>query len=453
MDQQDLLLKYNIPAPRYTSYPTVPYWNESMNTLSWKEMFYEQFKIHNLKEGLALYIHLPFCESLCTYCGCNKKISLQHHVELPYVEAVLKEWKMYLNLMNQAPIIREIHLGGGTPTFFSPENLVRLLTTIFNDAIIHPQYEFSFEGHPNNTTREHLEALYQLGFRRVSFGVQDNDPVVQKAINRIQPLENVKSVTGWARDTGYTSVNYDLIYGLPFQNTSGLEKTLHEVLSLRPDRIAFYNYAHIPWKSKSQRLYSEQDLPLAQDKIKLYTLGKEIFMDYGYVDIGMDHFALAHDSLVKAKYLKNLHRNFMGYTQTNTSLLLGLGVSSISDASKAYAQNEKELKTYYESIAAGELPIAKGLLLDKKDEYFRQHILNIACNGTTTLDQEFPVEVNKIVLPRLKELEADGLVEIRGKTVFLTAIGQQLTRIVCHAFDLYASGQQEKIQNQFSKAI
>src|SRR5881394_74316 len=212
--ESSLLNKYNVPVPRYTSYPTVPFWKDDIDAAQWQQVFQQQFNLHNSKEGISLYIHLPFCESLCTYCGCNKKITTNHSVEEEYMQAIAKEWALYCALMNEKPVIRELHLGGGTPTFFTPENLKRLLNGIFERSIIAADHEFSIEGHPNNTTKEHLQTLYDLGFRRVSYGVQDNDPEVQRIINRIQPVENVQRATDAARAVGFKSVNFDLIYGL-----------------------------------------------------------------------------------------------------------------------------------------------------------------------------------------------------------------------------------------------
>ena len=235
----DLLAKYNVPVPRYTSYPTVPYWHEQLSAAEWETNFASEFAATNATQGISLYIHLPFCESLCTYCGCNKKITTNHNVEDEYIRALLQEWSQYLQLMNEPPIIKEIHLGGGTPTFFSPQNLELLMTGILCKSRIHKEHEFSFEGHPNNTTATQLQTLYNLGFRRVSYGVQDNDPEVQRIINRIQPFENVRNATETARAIGYQSVNFDLIYGLPLQNLERMEKTILQSISLRPDRVAF----------------------------------------------------------------------------------------------------------------------------------------------------------------------------------------------------------------------
>src|SRR5690606_29853739 len=250
-----LIQKYNIPGPRYTSYPTVPYWDQNTFSLKkWTSSLIKSFHESNTEEGISLYIHLPFCESLCTFCGCNKRITKQHSVEDIYINAVLKEWQLYLQLFTEKPIVKELHLGGGTPTFFSPQNLKRLIDGIFMKAKHAVDYEFSFEGHPNNTTREHLQTLYDLGFRRVSFGVQDYNKNVQKAIHRVQPFEAVKRVTEQAREIGFTSVGHDIIFGLPFQTIDDVERTILKTKELLPDRLAFYSYAHVPWiKGNGQR--------------------------------------------------------------------------------------------------------------------------------------------------------------------------------------------------------
>lgn len=449
-----LIAKYNLPVPRYTSYPTVPFWKEGLDTSRWKETFDRQFAIHNKLEGISLYFHLPFCESLCTYCGCNKKITTNHSVEEEYLEAITREWRLYRESMKEWPIIREMHLGGGTPTFFSPGNLARLLDTIYKDAIIHPQHEFSIEGHPNNTTIAHLETLYGLGFRRISYGVQDNDPGVQYIINRIQPLENVRQATENARKTGFLSVNFDLIYGLPKQTLQTMEKTIQQTLELRPDRIAFYSYAHVPWTSRGQRLFDENDLPSAEEKMKLYLLGKQLFTSHGYVDIGMDHFALPTDDLYLARYEGRLHRNFMGYTTQRTSMLLGLGVSSISDAGVAFAQNHKTIQQYYESVNKGEIAVTKGYFLSEEDISFRQYILNISCKGFTQLNVADMDSLEKFSFPELKKLEADGLLSFNRQEVIVTERGRHFIRNICRAFDLHLLRNESADKKpQYSKAI
>ncbi|MGZ5247210.1 MAG: oxygen-independent coproporphyrinogen III oxidase [Flavitalea sp.] len=448
----DLLLeKYNVPVPRYTSYPTVPQWNDHISKDEWKNNFSQQFSIHNKKNGISLYIHLPFCESLCTYCGCNKKITTNHSVEGEYLEVVIKEWNLYLELMDSPPIIREIHLGGGTPTFFSPINLGKLMNAIYDKAIIHPDHEFSFEGHPNNTSFAHLQLLYDLGFRRVSYGVQDNDPEVQRIINRIQPLDNVRRVTEWARQIGYHSVNYDLIYGLPKQTLASIEKTVRECIELKPDRIAFYSYAHVPWTSKGQRLFDENDLPGPSEKIALYYKGREIFMQNGYTDIGMDHFALPNDELYKAHQEGRMHRNFMGYTTQNTSMLLGLGVSSISDTGSAFAQNNKTIHDYYEKIGAGELAIEKGYFLSEEDLAFRKYILDLICKGFVRFAPEHQDLIEARSAEKLEDLEHDGLIELNGfESIKVTAKGRNFIRNICSAIDQYQLG---RMETKFSKAI
>jgi oxygen-independent coproporphyrinogen-3 oxidase len=449
-----LLEKYNQPVPRYTSYPTVPFWKEKIDTQQWKKSFCDQFQKVNHPEGISLYLHLPFCESLCTYCGCNKKITTHHDVEEPYLDSILREFRLYLDLAGSAPLIREMHLGGGTPTFFSPENLERLITGITKNGKVHPQHEFSIEGHPNNTSRDHLQTLYKLGFRRISFGVQDLDPQVQYVINRIQPFEKVKEVTEIARSAGFTSVNFDLIYGLPLQTRASIENTFRQILSLRPDRIAFYSYAHTPWVSRGQRLFDESDLPTAGDKLRLYLLGRQILLEGGYYDIGMDHFALPQDDLYMSWQNGNVHRNFMGYTTHPTTFLLGLGVSSISDTGNAYAQNEKTVHNYYERINRGELAVQKGYFLSEEDKSFRNYILDLACRGKTILQPRHLELFREYCFPQLQDLEKDGLIHWDEDTVEVTMKGRNFLRNICRAFDLHllrATELQKK--SLFSKAI
>jgi oxygen-independent coproporphyrinogen-3 oxidase len=432
----------------------VPFWKEHIDASLWKEVFKTQFHFGNAR-GMSLYIHLPFCESFCTYCGCNKKITTNHSVENVYMEALLKEWKMYTKLMGQRPVIRELHIGGGTPTFFSPENLKKLVTTILEDSVVPSVFDFSIEGHPNNTTKEHLQALYDIGFRRISYGVQDNDPEVQRVINRIQPFENVKRATEMAREIGYTSVNFDLIYGLPLQTEEKMRRTLEQSISLRPDRVAFYSYAHVPWTSRGQRLFDEKDLPSTAEKMNLYILGKRMFSQAGYSDIGMDHFALPGDELYNAWQEGRLHRNFMGYTVQHSALLLGIGVSSISDAGTAFAQNSKNLHDYYASIEKEELAVQKGYFLDEEDSVFRKHILDISCLGKTAFSNKFLPTIEKYSFPVLETLKNDGLVNYDNTGLQITDNGRNFIRNICSAFDLHLQRGNHITggKNLFSKAI
>lgn len=433
-----LINKYNIPGPRYTSYPTVPFWDEAAFTADlWQQSVIRSFNESNDAEGISIYIHLPFCEQLCTFCACHKRITKQHSVETPYLESVLKEWQLYLQLFGKKPKIKELHLGGGTPTFFSPENLRILLEGIFAHAEIAENPEFSFEGHPNNTTKAHLQTLYDLGFRRCSFGVQDYDPQVQKAINRIQPFENVERVTNWAREIGYKSVSHDLVFGLPFHNWEKMEYTIRKTLELKPDRLAFYSYAHVPWiKGVGQRGFDENDLPSGEEKRKLYENGKKLLEELGYIEVGMDHFALEHDDLYQSMISGEIHRNFMGYSSSKTQLMVGLGMSAISDSWYAFAQNEKTVEAYQKRVEEGVIPVFRGHILNQEDLLVRQHILNLMCRLETSWDATTDFPELQHALESLKEMEADGLVVLSENSIKITDQGRAFTRNVAMTFDL-----------------
>lgn len=447
----DLLNRYDVPAPRYTSYPTVPYWEpETLTTEAWKKAVVNTFKKENGE--LCVYVHLPYCENLCTFCACNKRITKNHKVEDPYIETVLKEWSMYRALFEEKPVIREIHLGGGTPTFFSPSNLVKLIEGICSDAVIADDHEFSVEVHPNFTTEEHLIKLASVGFNRISLGVQDFDPVVQLLINRVQTFEKTNEVVQWARKHGYNSVNIDIIYGLPRQTVSSIEMTMEYIRELKPDRIAFYSYAHVPWKSKVQRRYTDDDLPKAEDKWNMYNLGREILISQGFEAIGMDHFARPNDKLFTAVKAGRMHRNFMGYTTTDSKLLIGLGCSSIGDAWNAFAQNEKEVETYTERVNAGEFPICNGHLLNSEDEHIRRNILDLMCKGITELEPASFGDSFETILEQLKAQEAQGLIEINGNNITLLEKGRLFVRNICVAIDMRMRRKYPE-SNVFSKAI
>tara|TARA_R110002124_G_scaffold2112_3_gene13979 strand:+ start:978 stop:2342 length:1365 start_codon:yes stop_codon:yes gene_type:complete len=434
-----LVNKYNVAGPRYTSYPTVPYWD--VNTFSlqqWKNSVRQSFEESNTNEGLSLYLHLPFCESLCTFCGCHKRITKRHEVELPYIKALIKEWSLYRNLFGVKPKIKELHLGGGTPTFFSPENLKFLISELLKVSELAENYEFSFEGHPNNTTESHLQTLFDLGFRRVSYGVQDYNLKVQKAINRVQPFENVKRATELAREIGYTSIGHDIIFGLPFQTEADVITTIKKTESLMPDRIAFYSYAHVPWiKGNGQRGFKDEDLPSGDSKRQQYETGKHLLELAGYIEIGMDHFALKKDSLYKAMQNQTLHRNFMGYTASKTQAMIGIGVSSISDSWYGFAQNVKSIEDYYHLIEEGIIPVYRGHMLSDEDLVIRQHILNLMCHFKTSwLNEKMTFPELQEVLIKLKEFEQDGLLEFKRKQVSVTDKGKPFIRNICMAFDL-----------------
>lgn len=448
METSALLKKYNVATPRYTSYPTVPYWDiENFTANGWLANVANTYESHK-DEGISLYTHLPFCESLCTYCGCNTRITKNHGVEVPYIKAVLAEWKMYVEVLREKPKLKELHLGGGTPTFFSAENLKMLINGITKHAILAPGAEFSFEAHPANTTELHLTTLYKLGFRRLSLGIQDFDPKVQFLINRFQTPQQVAEVTAEAKKIGYTSVNFDLIYGLPGQTVNGLTDTIKQVIDMRPDRIAFYSYAHVPWLKPGQRHYSEEDIPIGDEKFALYQLGRQLLDEAGYKDVGMDHFALKTDSLFQAMADLKLHRNFMGYTNQHTRLLIGLGVSSISDSWTAFAQNPKTVESYLNKISQATLPVEKGHFLTGEDLEVRKHILNMMCRENTSYNEGIPEPVYGRLLPLVK----DKLVWVTEKEIRITTKGRSFLRNVCMAFDEKLWLKQPKTQ-LFSSSI
>lgn len=436
MNDKELLQKYNVPGPRYTSYPTVPFWkNIDLKPSQWVKVIEKQ---KTEAKSLGIYIHLPFCESLCTFCGCHKRITKNHQVETPYIDSVLNEWDLYQPYLNQAIGIKELHLGGGTPTFFAPEALIRLTKGIFGQQQIDPNAcELSFEAHPGSTRLDHLQTLYNLGYRRVSFGIQDYDPTVQKAIHRIQSIELVRNVHRQAKSLGY-SINHDLVYGLPYQNLNGFTDTIEKTIELAPERIALYGYAHVPWvKGNGQRGYDEQHLPKDAQKRALYEMAYEKLLAAGYLAIGMDHFALPTDSLSIAFEEKALHRNFMGYTHQQTDVMLGLGMSAISDCWTAFAQNDKTVEGYQAQIEKGELAVFKGHLLNEEELIIRRHILDLMCHFETNWIQDlWQAGFYTPILEKLKGIEQDELVSIDRQKIKIRTKGKPFVRNICMAFDL-----------------
>lgn len=450
-----LIEKYDIPAPRYTSYPTVPYWESAgLTSESWISELRKAFSQPDAQ--WSLYLHLPFCESLCTFCGCNTSITKNHNREDPYIEAIHREWNLYLAAVPEIAERRleEVHLGGGTPTFFSPDNLKKLLTPIFS-KVKGPEGEVmerSIEVDPRRTNILHLKALREMGFTRVSMGVQDFTPEVQNLVNRFQPVEMTENLTREARSLGFHSVNFDLIFGLPKQTPESMQTSMKETIRLRPDRIALYSYAHVPWIKPVQRRFTEADLPQGADKRRLYEIAREALLSAGYFEIGMDHFALPSDSLYQALETGGLHRNFMGYTSRRTDILLGLGVSSISETPSCFHQNEKALPAYEKMMEAGKLTTHRGHLLTADDRKNREKILELMTNLEAELDSEQIQDASEF----LKEMISDGLVriEMRGTAAFLVVdeSGRPFLRNACVFFDsrLRAKAPDTRI---FSKSI
>ncbi|MBW3670513.1 MAG: oxygen-independent coproporphyrinogen III oxidase [Acidobacteria bacterium] len=421
-----------MPVPRYTSYPTVPYWSDDPTTKQWLE---ELRKAAARPEASwSVYLHIPFCETLCTFCGCNTVITRNHQREQPYVRLIHDEWSRYLDAvpdLEKRPL-RQLHLGGGTPTFLSPESLKLLLEPLFERVSYRDDlFDASLEVDPRVTSAEHLKALFDAGFTRVSMGVQDFDPTVQHLVNRIQPYDITRDLTEDARTIGYTSVNYDLIYGLPKQNPDTMRRTAEQTAGLRPDRIALYSFAKVPWIKPAQRLFKDEDLPEGQDKRQLYEIARDIFLEAGYIEIGMDHFALPADALNVARENGELHRNFMGYTEFRTDILLGLGVSAISETPTCFHQNEKVMPVYERRVQAGEIPTLRGHLLTDEDQKLRQQILEFMTKLRVTLE---PGQIDD-ARTYLSPLIEDRIVHFDGNELVLTESGKPFLRNATVFFD------------------
>ena len=445
----ELLAKYDVPVPRYTSYPTVPYWSDFPTTTQWLAEL--EKAAANEEATWAVYIHVPFCESLCTFCGCNNVITQNHQREEPYVRLVHDEWSRYLEAvpaLTERPL-RQLHLGGGTPTFLSPESLSLLLEPLMRNVNFRSdEFDASVEVNPRVTSAAHLEALHSAGFTRVSMGVQDFDETVQYLVNRIQPYEVTEKLTTDARSIGFVSVNYDLIYGLPRQSPASIRETAELTAGLRPDRIAFYSFAKVPWIKPAQRLFKDEDLPEGAEKRELYEIARGIFLDAGYIEIGMDHFALPDDSLNQARESGSLHRNFMGYTEFRTDILLGLGVSAISEAPTCFHQNEKVLPVYERRVHAGEIPTFRGHLLNDEDRRLRRQILEFMTKMQVTLDPEQIEDAQTYLF----ELINDEIVTIDGNELLVTDEGRPFLRNATVFFDqrLRAAAPNQRI---FSSSI
>ena len=449
MTDYDLIKKYNVPVPRYTSYPTVPDWKEACpSDKSWLSSLQYQLEKDN---EISLYIHLPFCEQLCTYCACNKRITKNHGVESPYIDSVLKEWSLYINHLETKPIIKELHLGGGTPTFFSSKELSRLIKGIEKISSFSDDKLFSLEVHPNTTTIEQLHVLRSLGFNRLSIGVQDVNEFILSAINREQTTEQIQRLTQGARELGYESINYDIIYGLPFQRIEDIQRTMDFVKAQKPDRLAFYSYAHVPWKSKGQRAFSDEDVPDGMAKINLRVRGEKILKELGYQHIGMDHYALESDTLYKSYLNGTLHRNFMGFTESSSKVLIGLGASSISDSYDMYMQNEKVVENYQNSISQNRFAFIKGHELTEEEKFIRGQINSLMClNSSNWSNNEMTKNTMKKAIHNLQPKIEEGLVISDDNHLRVTPKGRAFVRNICADLDPIYSNKSSKL---FSKAI
>ena len=441
-----LIQKYNIPGPRYTSYPPVPFWRGTPSESQWIGHIKTQY---DPKQGLDLYVHVPFCESLCYYCGCSRVITKNHSVEEGYVETLLKEWSLYKDKLGFSPLISSLHFGGGTPTFLSPENLDRLIQGLTANRT--SSFIGSIEVDPRTCTVEHVRVLAKNQIKRASLGVQDFDETVQKAIHRDQSPEMVRNLVQTMKDHGITSITFDLIYGLPKQTNESIERTIALVSDMRPDLIAFYSYAHLPERLKNQRLIKTEDLPSPELKRELYETGKRLLAEKGYSDVGMDHFALPSSYLYQAKEHKNLHRNFMGYVDKKSSILIGLGPTSISDSSMSFIQNTKDLKTYQGKIQSGHLAIEKGHAHHERDLLVQQVIQDLMCNNEVILNNMGEIPYWKDIKDELNAFQEDGILKITEDHIKLSELGKAFMRNVAMSFDFYLR-EQESSKN-FSQTI
>jgi oxygen-independent coproporphyrinogen-3 oxidase len=388
---------------------------------------------------------------LCTFCACNTVITRDHGREEGYVELLSTEWNLYLDRvpgLAERPLLG-VHLGGGTPTFFAKENLERILKPILSQTRIdQDRFEASVEVHPGHTTRDQLNMLHELGFSRISIGVQDFDPEVQRLVNRHQPYEVTRTVTDIARELGYTSVNYDLIYGLPRQDPERFRETVEKTINLRPDRIALYSFARVPWIKPAQRSYKDEDLPVAGEKRALYELAREMLAQAGYVEIGMDHFALPSDGMAAAQRQHTLHRNFQGYTERRTTVLLGLGVSAISETPTCFHQNEKAFPVYDRRVRQGEIPTLRGHLLSAEDRRLREQILEFMTRFKVELEPDQQEDAKLFLQPMIE----DGLVKVSEDSLQLTEKGTPFLRNACMFFDQRLRSQEQRPQ-VFSQAL
>jgi oxygen-independent coproporphyrinogen III oxidase len=432
-----LLSRRNLPSPRYTSYPTVMHWGEPPAESQWIAGL--SLSMQAAAARIGLYVHVPFCQSLCTFCGCNMRLARNHALAAPYAATVLREFSMYRERLGVSSLtLGALHLGGGTPTWLPAAVLEGLLDGILQHCAPTADAEFAIEVDPRNTTREQLQILRRHGFNRLSIGVQDFDARVLEIVNRVQSAAEVQRVVDDARDLGFESLSFDLIFGLPLQTADSLRATFDVVERLRPDRISFLPYAHVPWIKPSQRQYTEADLPDSAMRQQLYLLGRERMCASGFSEIGMDQYAMGHDALAAALARGELHRDFMGFSASPTQALLGLGVSAIGDNRLAYAQNEKNLQQYENRVLTGNLPLQRGQLLDADDLRIRELLWRLFTASRTTVapaDRASPWWPHTYVA--LQDLQHDALVAISDDTVTVTELGRAFLRQVGMAFDQY----------------
>lgn len=452
----ETIQKFDVSGPRYTSYPTADRFVEAFTEEEYK-LTLNQRRVGGLALPLSIYVHIPFCENLCFYCACNKIITKHHERSVEYLGYLSKEIDLHVQHLGAGQTISQLHLGGGSPTFFSDNELSELMAMIKRSFTLAPGGEYSIEIDPRTVDAQRLAHIASLGFNRLSFGVQDFDPEVQKAVHRIQPAEQVFSLVEAARALKFDSVNVDLIYGLPKQTSESFKKTLEQVVVLRPERIALYAYAHLPERFKPQRRIDSYELPAASDKIAMLSNALATFAKAGYVYIGMDHFALPTDALAIAKRQGRLHRNFQGYSTQPDCDLIGLGVSSIGRIGATYSQNAKTLEEYYDFLNQGRFPVVRGLALSRDDLVRRAVIMALMCQGSLqyeSIELAYMIDFKSYFaaeLEALKELESSGMLVLENGGIQVTDFGWFFVRAVAMLFDRYL--QTDRNRARFSKII
>jgi oxygen-independent coproporphyrinogen III oxidase len=452
----EILSKYDVAGPRYTSYPTADRFVEAFADAEYINAL-EQRGVGGMALPLSIYIHIPFCESLCFFCACNKIVTKHHERSAEYLKYLSHEIDLHVAHLGKGQVISQLHLGGGSPTFFSDNELTELMAILKRSFVLAPSGEYSIEVDPRTVNDMRLAHLSSLGFNRLSFGVQDFDADVQKAVHRIQPAEQVFSLTKSARKLEFDSINIDLIYGLPKQTLASFSRTLEQVVDLMPDRIALYAYAHLPERFKPQRRISTQELPSAANKIAMLSDAITTLLDAGYVYIGMDHFALPKDSLAIAKRQGRLHRNFQGYSTQPDSDLIGLGVSAIGKIGASYSQNAKTLEEYHDYLNQDRFPVVRGIALSRDDIVRRAVIMGLMCQGEIqfeAIELSYMIDFKDYFASELKaieEFELAGMITLEADGITVTETGWFFVRAIAMLFDRYL--QTDRNRARFSKII
>jgi oxygen-independent coproporphyrinogen-3 oxidase len=452
---EEFLAKYNRPGPRYTSYPTAPVWQDNFLSQDLLALFAEA---EQKRTPVSLYMHIPFCESLCLFCACNVSIQRDKNVALPYLDALRREIDQVSQHVSRERLVTQFHWGGGTPTYLSPAQLEELFGWTRERFSFSPDAEIGIEVDPRVTSRAHLESLRRLGFNRLSLGIQDFTPAVQQAVRRVQPYELTRDLILAARDLGFQSLNVDLIYGLPYQTADSFRNTVEKVLTLSPDRIAMFSYAHVPWLKKQQGSFATH-LPEGIEKFSIFRAGLDTFLDAGFLYIGMDHFARPTDELAVAQRNRTLHRNFQGYTTKAGADLYGMGVSAISSIGAAYAQNRREVPAYEDAIASSGMATMRGCHLNADDLLRREVLSRLLCHlivRPSEIDQAFGIIFREYFAPELEAMQPladDGLVEITEHEIRATPLGRVFIRNIAMLFDRYLREQQMDSKPLFSRTL